>query len=85
MFLIALRRKRHAAPARPDYMTRAEHLQEAERLAWVADDVLQDPRAKRTLGDVIALARLHVDLAQHAPRPDPYAASSGRVSTPEGQ
>lgn len=84
MFLIALRRKRHAAPARPDYMTRAEHLQEAGRLAWVADDVLQSG-ARRTLGDVIALARLHVDLAQHASRPDPYHPDGGRVSTPEGQ
>ena len=60
-------RRRHAAPARPDYMTRAEHLQEAERLAWVIDDVLQDPRAKRTLGDLVAIARLHLDLAREAP------------------
>jgi len=62
MRLIA--RLRAPAPVRDDYMTPAEHRQEAERLAWVIDDVLQDPRAKRTLGDLIALARLHLDLSR---------------------
>jgi hypothetical protein len=57
------RNYRHPAPVRDDYMTPAEHREEAERLAWVIDDVLQSG-AKRTLGDVIALARLHLDLAQ---------------------
>ncbi|HET9969816.1 MAG TPA: hypothetical protein VFQ68_16395 [Streptosporangiaceae bacterium] len=58
-------RKRHAAPARPDYMTRAQHLEEAERLAWVIDDVLQS-NAKRSLSDLVAIARLHLDLAREA-------------------
>ncbi|HZR50086.1 MAG TPA: hypothetical protein VFB06_11260 [Streptosporangiaceae bacterium] len=57
--------RRRGVPARPDYMTQAEHLQEAGRLAWVIDDVMQS-RAKRSLGDVIALARLHLELAQVA-------------------
>lgn len=54
---------RHPATVRDDYMTPAEHREEAERLAWVIDDVIQSG-AKRTLGDLIALARLHMDLAQ---------------------
>jgi hypothetical protein len=57
-----LRRRR--PETRPDYMTSDEHYEEAERLAWVID-VLQSG-AKRTLGDVIALARLHLDMAQAA-------------------
>ncbi len=60
-------RERRAAPVRDDYMTPAEHQQEAERLAWVIDDVIQSC-AKRTLGDLIALARLHLDLATTAER-----------------
>jgi hypothetical protein len=67
MGLIARWRQRHAAPARDDYFSPAEHRQEAERLAWVIDDVLQTG-TKRTLGDLIALARLHLDLAQAAGR-----------------
>jgi hypothetical protein len=63
MALIARRRERNAAPVRDDYMTPAEHRQEAERLAWVVDDVIQSG-ARRTPGDLIALARLHLDLAQ---------------------
>lgn len=46
----------------PDYLTPAGHRQEAERLAWVIDDVLQSD-AERSLGDLIAIARLHLDLA----------------------
>jgi hypothetical protein len=76
------RSRRHPASVRDSYMTRAEHIEEAERLAWVIDDVLQSG-AKRTLADLVAIARLHLDLARYAPRPDPYA--SGRVSTPEGE
>ncbi len=68
--------RRHPAPVRDDYMTPAEHRQEAERLAWVIDDVIQSG-AKRTLGDLIALARLHLDLAQ--------ADSERRVSPPCNQ
>ena len=56
-------RARRAAPARHDFMTPQEHLLEAGRLAWVADDVMRS-RARRTLGDVIALGRLHLDLAR---------------------
>jgi hypothetical protein len=67
---------RHPAPIRGDYMTRAEHQMEAERLVWVIDDVIQSG-ARRTLADLIALARLHLDLAQYAPRPDPYARDGG--------
>lgn len=63
-------RERRAAPARTDFMTTREHRAEAERLTWVIDDVIQSP-AKRTLGDLIALARLHLDLAQAA-SPDPH-------------
>ena len=58
-------RRRNAAPVRDGYMTPAEHRQEAVRLAWVIDDVLQS-RAKRSLSDLIAVARLHLDLAQEA-------------------
>jgi hypothetical protein len=76
--------RRHPAPVRDSYMSRAEHIEEAERLAWVIDDVLQSG-AKRTLADLVAIARLHLDLARHAPRPDPYAANGERVSTPEGE
>lgn len=54
---------RHAAPARDHYFTPAEHRQEAERLAWVVDDVLQS-NVKRSLSDLIALARLHADLGR---------------------
>ena len=50
-------------------LTRTQHIREAERLAWVIDDVLQDPDAERTLADLVAIARLHLDLAQVAPRP----------------
>ena len=49
-------------PARRDYMTPAGHRQEAERLAWVIDEEIQSG-AKRTLGDLIAAARLHLELA----------------------
>jgi hypothetical protein len=56
--------KRSLAPV-PDYMTPAEHREEAERLAWVVDYELQSD-AERTLGDVIALARLHLELAREA-------------------
>lgn len=62
-------RRRHDAPARPDYMTRAQHLEEAGRLAWVIDDVLQSG-AGRSLSDLVAIARLHLDLARVAPRGD---------------
>ena len=57
-----LRIRRHPAPVRDDYMTPAEHKMEAERLAGVIDDVLQSG-ARRSLSDLIALARLHLDLA----------------------
>lgn len=60
---IALWRARRTAPVRADYMTPQEHLLEAERLAWAADDVIQTG-ARRTLGDLIALARLHLELAE---------------------
>ena len=56
-------RRHRAAPARPDYMTRAQHLEEAERLAFVIDDVLQSG-ARRSLSDLVAIARLHLDLAR---------------------
>ena len=59
-----------ASPKRPlkaaeevFYLTRKQHIREAERLAWVIDDVLQDPKADRTLADLVAIARLHLDLA----------------------
>lgn len=55
--------RRRTGPYRDSYMTPDEHRQEAERLAWVIDDVLQTG-ARRTLADLIALARLHLDLAQ---------------------
>jgi hypothetical protein len=58
-------------PART-YMTTCEHYAEAERLSWVIDDVIQS-RARRTLSDLIALARLHLELAQatgNLPGPD---------------
>ena len=58
-------RRRHAAPARDDYMTPAGHREEAERLAWVIDEEIQSG-AKRSLGDLIALARLHLDLSREA-------------------
>ena len=60
--ILRWRGRRRPAP-RPDYMTPAEHRQEAERLAWVIDDVIQTD-AERTLGDLIALARLHLELAR---------------------
>lgn len=63
MGLIALWRRHRAA--RPGYFTPAGHRQEAERLAWVIDDVLQSD-AQRTIGDLIALARLHLDMATTA-------------------
>lgn len=63
MGLIMRLRRQGAAPVRDDYMTPAQHREEAERLAWVIDDVIQSG-ARRTLGDLIALARLHLDLAQ---------------------
>ncbi len=66
MGLIA-RWRRPAAPVRDNYMTPAEHREEAERLAWVIDDVLQSG-ARRTLGDLITLARLHLELAALAER-----------------
>jgi hypothetical protein len=65
MILITRWRRRHAAAVRDDYMTPAGHRQEAERLAWVIDDVIQSG-ARRTLADLIALARLHLDLAREA-------------------
>ena len=57
-----LLKHRQRPEARDYYMTPAEHRQEAERLAWVIDDVLQSG-AKRSLGDLIAFAQLHLDLA----------------------
>lgn len=77
------RTNRYPAPVR-DYLTRKQHIQEAERLAWVIDDALQSD-ADRTLADLVAIARLHLDLAQYAPRPDPYAPDGERVSTPEDE
>ena len=68
MIMITRRRRQEAAPVRDDYLTRQQHIQEAERLAWVIDDVLQS-KAERTLADLVAIARLHLDLAQVAPRP----------------
>ncbi len=68
MGIIARWRGRHAAGGRDDYFTPAEHRAEAERLAWVIDDVLQSG-AKRSLGDLIALARLHLDMAWATPPP----------------
>ena len=54
-------------------MTTREHRAEAERLAWVIDEVIQS-RAKRIPGDLIALARLHLELAQTAGKaPGPSA------------
>ena len=67
MGLIARLRGRDSAP---DYLTPAQHRQEAERLAWVIDDVLQSD-AERTLSDLVAIARLHLDLAS---TPEPPAA-----------
>lgn len=55
-------RRRATRVARDAYFTPAEHRQEAERLALIVDDALQTD-AKRTLADLIALARLHLDLA----------------------
>ena len=49
-----------------DFMTPEGHLAEAERLAWVIDEEIQAD-AERTLGDLIALARLHLDLYQASP------------------
>ena len=49
--------------ARRDYLTPAGHRQEAERLAWVIDEEIQSG-AERTMGDLIALARLHLELAR---------------------
>lgn len=60
MGLIA--RLRGTAPVR-GYMTPAEHRKEAESLAWVIDEAIQSD-ADRTLGDLIALARLHLDLSR---------------------
>jgi hypothetical protein len=45
------------------FMTPEGHLAEAERLAWVIDEEIQSD-VKRTLGDLIALARLHLDLSR---------------------
>ena len=56
-------RRRRRAPRRDDYMTASQHFQEAERLTWVIDDVIQSG-AKRSLGELIALARLHLELAR---------------------
>jgi hypothetical protein len=64
-------------------MTPAEHYEEAERLTYVIDDVLQSG-AKRSIGDVIALARLHLDMAQAGA--DPAARrrlAGGQVSVRE--
>ena len=61
MILITRWRRRHAAAVRQLHGP-AEHCWEAGRPAWVIDDVIQSG-AKRTLGDLIALARLHLDLA----------------------
>ena len=68
-------RRRQPSAARADYMTAREHRQEAERLAYVIDDLIQSP-ARRTLADLIALARLHLELAhatgnQHEPNGGP--------------
>ena len=70
---IMRRHEQRAAPARADFMTTREHHAEAERLTWVTDEVIQS-RAKRTLGDLIALAWLHLELAQTAGKaPSPSA------------
>ena len=71
MRLITRWRERHAVPARADYLTPYEHYQEAERLSWVIDDVIQSP-AKRTLSDEIALARLHLELARAGGNQPPH-------------
>jgi hypothetical protein len=57
------RDRKAAVPARAYYLTPYEHYQEAERLSWVIDEVIQSS-AKRTLSDEIALARLHLELAR---------------------
>lgn len=69
MKLIIRRRQQRTAPARAEFLATHftsphEHYLEAERLTWVIDDVIQSP-AKRTLGDLIALARLHLELARN--------------------
>ncbi len=71
--------RRHPAPVREFFMTPAEHFEEAGRLAWVVDEEIQSD-AKRTLGDLIALARLHLDLACTGP-----AGDGGHVSPEDGQ
>jgi hypothetical protein len=62
MGVFTQRRRRRASR---DYLTPEGHRQEAERLAWVIDDVLQSD-AERNLPDLIALARLHLDMAYPA-------------------
>ena len=41
------------------YLTPKRHLLEAQRLLWIADDMLQDPAVPRTVADLIALAQAH--------------------------
>lgn len=48
---------------RDTYLTPDGHRQEAERLAWVLDGEIQSG-ARRSLGDLIALARLHLELSR---------------------
>lgn len=76
MGLITRYRENRAAPVRADFMTAHEHYLEAERLSWVIDDVIQS-RAKRTLGDLIALARLHLELARTAENQPPCGQNGG--------
>ena len=45
------------------YLTPKRHLLEAQRLLWVAGDMLQDPEVPRTLADLIALAQAHAIVA----------------------
>lgn len=47
---------------RADYLTKADHRQEAERLAWVLDDRLQSDEP-RTLADVALAGILNALLA----------------------
>ena len=76
MGLITSRCERRAAPARADFMTAHEHYLEAERLTWVMDEVIQS-RTRRTLGDLIELARLHLELARTGENQPPRGQNGG--------
>jgi hypothetical protein len=70
MMTITRWRLRHIAATCDDgYLTSEGHLMEAERLAWVIDEEIQSG-GRRTLGDLIALARLHLDLARALGEPE---------------